>query len=414
MLLALGVGVAVGLVNCSKKAGDDPITTGSPKKTTAKPVCKSPKTLQVSDLAPTSEPGVLRGKASSADGQSWTFQVELSETLDFKQQPGGFDLSKQQTYEGCSHCVVAYQGDEIGKASKALFQSSGSMQVDLITSPPSGTMKGSLSKVELREVKIDPQTAEITEVEGGSCYTLAATSWDTTPPPDKGCQSAADCGDPMTTACDPSTGKCVALQCKIETGEGCDDKKICLSQDIGALFGACYARCTPFYPEDGCAAGLECASLDGNQTHGKCVPAGSAGEGAACKPTPISTGCQKGLVCVGPEGGQTCRKACDFFDATQSCGPGAQCVYGGFCSADKGDGAPLKAACSGSSTEGTPCASDGTAYRGACVFGSGLVCGQLCRVGSVYKDCEEGQVCVIGEGEAALPTCQPKMIEGAP
>jgi len=410
-LLALGAGAtAASLANCSSD-GDPPPTTSPGKKTTTKTPCKSPKSLQVTGLATTDQPGVLRGKAKGADGKEWTLQIELSDREDFKSKPGAYDLGQQLSYDDCRQCVVGFQGDELGSAPKKLFQTAGTMKLDTVTSPPSAVSKGELQKVELREVEIDPETAEVKEVSGGVCYNISTFDWDTTPPAGKKCQSAADCGDPQTVACDPKTGACVAFQCEVETNKGCAaDKELCLSQEIGATYGACYPTCTPYYAPDSCAAGLECAPLDADQTRGKCIPAGGAGEGSPCQPGPLTTGCQAGLVCVGPDGGEVCQKACDFFEGTVGCAAGQQCVYGGYCTAEPGDGAALGASCSSGAVEGAPCGLSKSTYRGVCVAEAGaLKCRQTCRTGSVFEDCEEGQTCAVSDGEAALPSCQPKV-----
>ncbi len=404
--LALAVGATAAVANCSKEE-DGPPPSG-PKKTT-KAACKSPKSMTVSELSPTTQPGVLRGKAKGSDGKEWTIQIELSDREDFKHKPGTYPLGEQTSYDGCRQCVIGYQGaDDLLDASKHIFQTGGAIRLDTVSSPPSAISKGSLEKVELREVTLDLQTGEVEEISGGTCYQITSFDWDTTPPPGKGCQKAEDCGDPQVVACDVKTGTCVAFQCEVETGKGCKDTELCLAQEIGASYGACYPTCTPFYPEDSCLPGVECVALDADQTRGKCLPTGASAEGDPCTPSLLATGCQAGLRCVGPEGAETCVRPCDFFDDTVGCPAGQQCVYGGFCTAEAGDGAALGSPCGAEAPEGLPCGSDGATYRGVCTGGS---CQQACRPGSLYHDCGEELVCAMGDGEAALPTCQKKIID---
>lgn len=409
--LTLAVGTAAAVANCSKE-DEGPPPSGTPKKTT-KTACKSPKALTVSELSPTTQPGVLRGKAKGADGKEWTLQIELSDREDFKHKPGTYELGEQTSYDGCRQCVIGFQGaDELLDSTKHLFQTNGSIKLDTVSSPPSAISRGTLEKVELREVTLDLQTGEVSEVSGGTCYQISSFDWDTTPPSNTKCQKPEDCGDPETVVCDVKTGTCVAFQCEIETGKGCASNELCLSQQIGASYGGCYPTCTPFYAQDSCLPGVECVAMDADQTRGKCLPTGPGGEGASCTPSLLNTGCQPGLLCNGDEGAETCKRVCDFFDDTLPCPSGQQCVFGGFCAAEAGDSAALGAPCGGASAEGEPCGSDGGTYRGVCVSGaSGLTCRQACRPGSLYYDCGEGLVCAIGDGETALPTCQQKIEE---
>lgn len=409
--LTLVVGAAAALANCSKD--DDAPPPGSTGKKPTKAACKSPKTMTISELSATTQPGVIQGKAKGADGKEWTLQIELSDREDFKNKPGSYDLSEQTSYDGCRQCVLGFQGaDTLLDSTKQLFQTNGTIKLDTVSSPPSAISKGTLEKVELREVTLDKETGEVVEVSGGTCYQISSFDWDTTPEPGKKCQTPEDCGDPETVTCDPKTGTCVAFQCEIETNKGCSEKELCLAQQIGASYGACYPTCTPFFAEEACPSGAECVALDADQISGKCLPSGGASEGASCKPSLLGTGCAPGLRCKGPEGAEVCQRECDYFDGTVACPSGQQCAYGGFCTTEGGDSAAFGLPCSGGASEGTPCGSDGSAWRGVCSFGAnGLYCQQTCRPGSVYLDCGETQVCAIGEGEAALPTCQPKVEE---
>lgn len=414
-LLALSVGTAAALANCSSEdEGPPPSGAGGKKSTTTtKTACKSPKSMTVSGLtASTTLPGTLEGKAKGSDGKEWTIRIELSDREDAKNAPGVYDLAEQPTYDGCRQCVVAFQGDELLGAEKQLFQTGGTLKLDTVSSPPTGVSKGELQKVELREVTIDAESAEVVEVSGGVCYNITSFEWDTTPDPDQKCQKAEDCGDPQSVACDPKTGQCVAFQCEIETNKGCADSELCLAQEIGASYGACYPTCTPFYPEDSCPSGRECVPLDAEQTRGKCLPPGASAGGSSCTPGLLETGCAAGLLCVGPEGEQVCRKTCDFFDDTVTCSGGDRCVFGGYCTSEAGESAAIDAACSGSAFEGAPCGLDGSTYRGLCTAEEGgLKCRQACRSGSVFEDCPEGMVCAVGAGETALPSCQPKKLD---
>lgn len=408
--LTLAVGAtAATLANCSKE--DEALPGNNVKKPTVS--CKSPKAMTITDLHATTLPGIIQGTAKSTDGKEWTLQIELSDSETFKNQLGRSELSNPSNYDDCHQCVLAFQGaDSLIDSTKQLFQINGSINLTTISNPPSAISKGSLEKVQLQEVSFDKESGEIKALSGGSCYEIQSVDWDTVPEPGKKCQSAADCGDPQTVACDLKTGTCIAFQCDIETNKGCSEKELCLAQEIGASYGTCYPSCTPFYAEDACSKGAECVPLDADQIVGKCLPAGDAAEGVACDPNLLNSSCQPGLRCAGLEGTETCRRECDFFDDTVQCPSGQQCVYGGYCVAEAGDSAALGAACAGDAFEGAPCGSDGSTWRGLCSSSEGgLICQQACRPASVYHDCEEGKVCAISEGEAALPTCQPKMEE---
>jgi hypothetical protein len=356
-------------------------------------------------------PGRLSATATSMDGQSWTLELEFNENGLTKLGPGSFDLSTELSYADCQHCVAAYQGTSLTSASKALFQNRGTMKLDTMTSPPSGLSKGALANVELRQVRVEDGTGALTDVDG-PCFTIAAFSWDTSPSPNKACQTAEDCGDPNSVACDAMTGKCVVMQCDVDTGKGCSDKTICLAQQFGAGYGACYPRCTPFDTTDACASGSTCVPLDTDLAQGKCLKNGTAGEGASCTDSPLSTGCAAGLVCLGDDGAKTCRAQCNFFDGPASCTNGQACVLGGYCDALKGDKAAIGGHCAPGTDEGTSCGLDakGTTYRGVCatnVDGVTVDCLQACRNGNAYLDCDQdnGFKCRLTDSESALPVC---------
>lgn len=417
MLLALGVSAAaVPLANCS--GGDDaPPTQNKPPGTgtTTRPACKSPIKLTVGEMKPSERfEGFIEAPATGSDGSSWTVRIELSDRADYSTKVGKYDLGAQsESYDGCRQCVVAFQGEDFLDAEKQLFQSRGSIDLATVSSPPSSISQGTLTGVELRQVKLVSNSDGLSDVKNGSCYVIDSLAWNTVPAADKACQTAEDCGDPSSVACDPQTGTCKPFQCEIGSSSGCDaETQICLSQEIGASYGACYKTCTPFFPEDGCPSGRECAPLNGSLTQGVCLTPGAAAEGAACERTHLSTGCAPGLLCRGLGGADpTCHRVCPYFDEPTSCKTGERCVYGGMCTSDAGDPAALDAPCNSEAMEGTPCAADTGVFRGQCVAtgtDDKTFCKAPCRQGSVYKqDCADGSTCTLSYGEAALPYCAP-------
>jgi hypothetical protein len=373
--------------------------------------CSSTVALTVGAVTADSMPGRLTATATSADGQTWKIGLEFNENGLTKLGPGSFDLASELSYADCQHCVTAFQGDSLTTASKALFQNRGTMKLDTMTSPPSGVSKGALSNVEMRLVRVEDGTGALTDVDG-PCFTIAAFSWDTTPPANKPCQAAEDCGDPMSVACDAKTGKCVVMQCDVDTNKGCTDKTICLGQQLGANYGTCYPRCTPFDTTDACASDSTCIPLDSDLSQGKCLKNGTASLGASCTDSPLSTGCAAGLVCAGPDDAKTCRAQCNYFDGPATCGAGQACVLGGYCESEKGDSAAIGSPCASTSDEGVNCGLDpkGAIYRGVCATsadGSSLDCLQACRVGNTYLDCDQDQgfKCRLTDSESALPVC---------
>ncbi|RYE93193.1 MAG: hypothetical protein EOO75_04925 [Myxococcales bacterium] len=416
MLLALGVSAtAVPLANCS--GGDDaPPKPGKPAgTTTTRAACKSPTKLTVGEMKPSERfEGVLEAAATDPQGNAWTVRIELSDRDDYSTQVGKYDLATQsESYEGCRQCVVAYQGEDFLDADKQLFQSRGSIDLATVSSPPTAISKGTLTGVELRQVKLVSNSAGLTDVKNGSCYVIDELSWNTVPADNKPCQTPQDCGDPSSVTCDPETGTCKAFQCEIGTSKGCDvATQLCLAQQLGASYGACYKTCTPFFAEDGCPSGRECVTLDGSQSQGVCLATGAGAAGAACEREQLSTSCQPGLLCRGLGGAEpTCHRTCAYFDETNTCAAGERCVYGGLCTTDAGDKAALDAPCGADALEGTPCAADTGVFRGQCVAtgtDDKTFCKAPCRQGSVYKqECAEGTTCTLSYGEAALPYCAP-------
>lgn len=395
-----GAGTSKG--GSSAKAGG----AGSPGTGGAKlSACSSTTALTVSDIAAGDEVGVLVGKGV-AGGETYTVRIELNEEGMFKQAPGMFDLAEQPDYGACNHCVVVYQGESVVTATKAYFQARGKLSLDMVTSPPTGVSKGTLEQVELLMVKVEQGTGALTEDASKSCLSIDKVSWSTEPPKDKPCEGAADCGDVMTSACDPQTRKCVSMACSLEDGSGCGTG-LCLAQTIGATHGACYPTCVPFDPGSTCPPMMTCEPLDLDLLTGKCMQVGTGQEGSSCEITGVSTGCAEGLRCVGDEGAKKCLSACNFFDDPGKCDAGKKCAFGGVCTPDAGDAAALGAPCGAGVMPGTPCAADGNVLRGVCVAeGAGTTCLQPCRLGNVYIDCDEGTKCRQGEDDAAIAVCR--------
>ncbi len=415
MLLVLGAGAAAAsLAHC----GGDDDDLARPSKpgtgTTTQHVCTSPKKLTVGQLHPSEKyEGALEGTATAADSTTWTVRIMLEDSADSKTVAGkAYDLSKESaTYADCQRCVLGFQGDDFTGASRQLFQTSGTLQLETVSSPPSAVSKGSLTKVLLREVKVDGMEADMADVKGGGCYELDF-DWSTLPAPNTKCQSSDDCGG---TTCDPVDGTCKAFQCQTETGTGCDDAtQVCVPQEYGSTFGACYPRCVPFDSTRGCAADRQCVTSNGDQLEGICLTTGTAAEGQPCESTQLNTGCAAGLLCQGDsdESG-TCHRLCNFFGTASECGAGQHCAYGGVC-VSEGDPAALGATCGDESGEGTPCGASGGAWQGHCIGistypGDGteevvtLTCLRPCRDNTV---CPTGESCILTETELALPYCQ--------
>ncbi len=333
-----------------------------------------------------------------AEGASGTLRIELNERPGRALSAGSFDLSKapDDDYSTCTHCVVMLRGgDDVDSAIEVAFQTSGTMVIDQVTSPPGKASKGSLQGVRLVEVKIDPETSASTPVSGGECYFLASASWDTTVAAGTPCESAEDCGDPSSAICEPVTRKCGAAQCDAQ-GLECAAGQMCLAQGDDTAIGACYPSCKPFAAA-ACVGDAECVVITFDQEKGICLPRGTAKEGEACNPSDVTTSCAQGLVCAAESAGNLCRLQCDFLAAQPSC-PGMQvCTVGSSCSNAPVDPATPGAACDGAAPEATPCALDGQAARGVCVAettdgGESMICRKVCRMGN-GSDCGAGESC---------------------
>jgi hypothetical protein len=106
--------------------------------------------------------------------------LELYEMNGYTQAAGSFDLSQSpdDNYSTCNHCLRLGQDIVSGTADKVFFQQSGTMVLDVSSSPMTGFVKGSLKNVTLVESTIDADTYVSTPVAGGLCYTIASASFD--------------------------------------------------------------------------------------------------------------------------------------------------------------------------------------------------------------------------------------------
>lgn len=115
---------------------------------------------------------------------------------DEAQAPGTFDLGQgsDANYQTCHRCVSAYEdASSDGSTGRVYFQQSGTMTLTTMASPPNPRSAGSLSKVKLVEVTIDPDTLESTPVQGGKCLWIESASWDNTQLMDSECAADPAC-----------------------------------------------------------------------------------------------------------------------------------------------------------------------------------------------------------------------------
>ena len=102
------------------------------------------------------------------------------EFYSFTQSPpatGTFELDSavNANYATCEQCIVVYQDFSGGGVAKTLFQTGGSITIDMNTVPGLYSELGlSWSNVSLAEVTIDPETFVSTLVPGGECVTIIA------------------------------------------------------------------------------------------------------------------------------------------------------------------------------------------------------------------------------------------------
>lgn len=379
--------------------------------------CGSTVALTVNSLTPTEDAGWYTGTAT-ADGKEYTLRVELNPGPSYEHKPGSFDLatSVETDYATCRHCVLALEGGStIDSASKAFFQVGGTMDIDVVSSPPSGASRGALKNVKLHEVTVESaMEAAVATVPDGLCFTIASYEWDTVPAAGGPCERASDCGDTSVNACDPNTKTCVQLQCNTEDEtDKCGAGKLCLSQTAAPGTGACYSTCTPFDGSTSCASGYECVPLDELQDDGICLVRAANAEGSSCTPLDISTDCGDGLRCIAnleDDATGICRLQCEFWGGSTTCPSGSQCNRRGFCDPIQGDPAAIGQACAEGAAPYAPCGSDGKGFHGSCTYedDGSVICRAACRIGSsVYMDCDENETCQVLDGEGNLPVCLP-------
>jgi hypothetical protein len=379
--------LAVLALSCSSKSGPGSTSSGG----------GSAKCVDVTAqaFAPgLTEGWITAGATPSPDsGKSLYLNVELNEVGGYHQAPGSFDLSREKSYATCDHCVLGLVGAvDAVDASRVFFQSTGTLELDDVTSPPTSESKGTLTDVTLREATIDSTNA-VKFVSNGKCLHVAAASWDTRVAPGTPCVSASDCGDPKTEGCDPTSGQCMKLDCN-GTSQTCSSGQTCLAQDPSASGGVCTPTCAAG-SSTSCAAGTECVPIDFAEESWICEKQGSATEGQACSGGDADTGCASGLLCVYDSGQDVCRTICNLFTASPGCPAGQACELGGACTTEAADPSAIDAPCSASADDTTPCGSDGSAYRGECVRESGtLMCRGLCRLDQP-SDCPAGKTCQL-------------------
>jgi hypothetical protein len=357
--------------------------------------------LTVTQLTRGTVDGRIEGKATTADGsgpdQGYSFRIELDEPKGTKLTPGSFDLSKEPSYGTAAHSVLVWEGgDDPTTASTVFFQASGTMQLDVISSPPSGESKGSLTGVKLLESKIDETSYASAPVSDPRCVYVVSAAWDTTVSAGTKCTAVDDCGDTSTKVCDPTTRTCVKSQCDSDTA--CGTGKTCIVQAADSRAGACYTTCKPLSSGTECGSDGECVVVRFDQTLGICKARGAATEGGDCAIADVTTSCAAGMVCSPEHAGNLCRKQCDYFNQTDGQCPTSQhCVLGSVCTDEPIDPAAIDGNCDGSSAEGTPCAYAAGKTSGMCVAematgGQVIKCRKICRKG-VAGDCATGKTC---------------------
>ncbi len=210
------------------------------------------------------------------------------------------------------------------------------------------------------------------------------------------CRGAArDCaaldGPCVVGACDPATGRCVA----VPAGDGapCDDGLRCTADD----------RCA----EGGCVgAPVDCRRLDGPCATGACDPATGA---CVARPLPDDTACDDGQACTD---GDACRDGACRGDGLDCGGLNDACVVGvcdpaaGDCRAepladgspcDPGDLCTVGATCERGACVGAPrdcSALDGPCVTGACDPATGACVAERAAEGTA---CEDGNPCTVEE-----------------
>jgi hypothetical protein len=222
----------------------------------------------------------------------------------------------------------------------------------------------------------------------GSCYTLPATSFNTTVDAGAACLDDVDCGNGR--GCDVLTGTCQTASC------GADNR--CGAADAGFCSGhTCVYPCDFFHA---CPSGLEC-----DATLSQCRQP-TPGVISACAETDTTMGCDVGLVCKRFPLGGSCVLACDPFETSPGstpCASNQRCFESGRCDAPAGNVsvAQLGDLCV-PPTSGVDsfswCADDGVAYRGVC---SGA---PETNGGSTIWRCRP--TCVPGGPACATGTCQ--------
>jgi hypothetical protein len=351
--------------------------------------------LTLGDLAPDQTPGWYVAEVKNSDLANTYLRIELDpkNSYTFKSGTANLGAAPNDNYSTCTNCVLMFEQGAADQEAKVFFQKGGSMSLDTVSNPPNGASKGSISGVDLAEVTIDAKTGASTLVTGGSCYSVASLSWDTTASTDTTCDTANDCGDPETQVCDPSTAKCAPSECDGTSAHACSGSKVCIAQSESSSAGACYDNCTPF-GSTACATGTECVTLTYDQASGVCYKKGTAAEGEACKTSLVNTNCAAGLRCVKEMSGTFCRKACDFLNGKNGCPTGQACVPGSYCSSDSVDPANIGDDCGTDVDEGSPCALSSGVATGVCASnGSAYKCSKICRM-SLTTDCTDPQVCM--------------------
>ena len=213
---------------------------------------------------------------------------------------------------------------------------------------------------------------------------------------------AVDCndGNPCTLdACNPATGKCVAVPSA--SGTACDDKNLCTAGDV-CKTGLCQGSAI------GCSDNNPCTLDKCDAATGKCSSTVIPGCGAACT---TKADCNDGNVCTS----DLCALGKCVFQSSQGtpCDDGNLCTAGDTCKAGGvcGNGQPVVCDDKNGCTQDSCDAKTGKCVFSAAAAGSACEDGNLCTSGEkcTGTTCGGGQLAVCNDGKVCtMDACVPQ------
>ncbi len=321
--------------------------------------------------------------------------------------PGTFGLATppDDDLATCQHCVYLAKPRPDGTLDVSFFQVAGTMQVRDVSDPFTPVFSGDLT-AELHAATSDANS-HVTFVPDGSCRRVAGVSFDTSPV-DAACTTLTDCPNELLQVCDPTTQRCVAPQCDLESG-GCAATETCVPQLASSFSGACYTLCDPGVT-GACALGFTCRQSGPQPDVGSCLRDGPGSTGVACDVEDASTSCTTGLACSAESG--TCTAACRLFDAAPGCDPATRCSLFGRCEPPSAaDPAPVGGPCAATASLASACAADAVGFQGYCFAfrdADPLRCVEACLDDG---DCTPQQFCAT-RFSSGLGECLPDPVCG--